>query len=149
MTKFTKRSDDGASRAGEASGKAVRDEKISGDGAPKGRTRKSELFQRLKAARTYADKTQEDLADALGITRSAIAYWEARDPDKRVVPTPLQLAQVARTCRIPYAWLVDESQACEALQRFMWELEKDFLEIEERLGRDLMLRVRERLGYNK
>ena len=43
--------------------------KAPGSRAPVGP--RSELWQRLRAARQYSDKTQEQIAKALGVTRAA------------------------------------------------------------------------------
>ena len=46
----------------------------------------SELWQRLRAAREHAKLTQQQIADACGVSREAVSQWEAKDPAKRKTP---------------------------------------------------------------
>lgn len=107
-----------ARRAGQASSTKAR--------MPKGRGAKSELHQRIRAARMYANKTQDAIAEALvpAISRAAVAYWEAVDPEKRSLPSPTQLMQVAKMCRVPIEWLMDDSQSVDGLYAYMQEQER-------------------------
>lgn len=64
-----------------------------------------ELWQRLRTARDHAGKTQQNIADLFGITREAVAQWEAKDPKKRT-QCPLQkLAVIAEATNVDFAWL--------------------------------------------
>ena len=43
----------------------------------------TELWQRIKTARKYADLRQQDVAVACGISRGAVAQWEYEDAARR------------------------------------------------------------------
>lgn len=70
---------------------------------------KSELWQRLRAARDYADKRQEDIAKACGVSRGAVALWERNIPDKRTRPDIRQIQIVAKETGLPLEWLLNDS----------------------------------------
>lgn len=70
---------------------------------------KSELWQRLKAARDYADKRQEDIAKACGVSRGAVALWERHIPEKRTRPDVRQIQVIAKVTGVPVEWLLNDN----------------------------------------
>jgi transcriptional regulator with XRE-family HTH domain len=82
----------------------------------------SELWQRLRQARKYADLTQADLAKACGVTRGAVALWEAAEIEHRTKPTTDHLVQISKKTRVPLEWLLNDAASTEAL----WKLTGEF-----------------------
>lgn len=70
---------------------------------------KSELWERLRAARGRAGLRQIDIADYFGIDRTAVAQWEARRPDRRTRPDIERLRALAKLTHTPLWWLMDDS----------------------------------------
>lgn len=81
--------------------------------------RKSELWQRLRAARDYGKKTQLDIARGLGLTRGAVALWEARGPEIRTNPTADQIMAVAAMTGVPADYILDDNQRPDDVFSFM------------------------------
>lgn len=69
---------------------------------------KSHLWQRIKLARTNAGMTQEQVGVKLGISRAAVAQWEAVQEEKRTTPSRDNLKDFARVTGAPLAWLYDD-----------------------------------------
>ena len=69
----------------------------------------SQLWQRLRAARKFADLTQANLAAACGITRSGYAFFEAGDPNSRTRPNTDQIMAIAKLTKVPIEWLLNDS----------------------------------------
>ena len=70
----------------------------------------SELWQRLREMRKFADKTQLDMAKAVGITRSAYAFWEwDKEDGRRTRPNVDQAQIIAKMCKVPIEWMLDDS----------------------------------------
>lgn len=69
----------------------------------------SQLWQRLRAARKFADLTQAQLAAACGITRSGYAFFEASDPGSRSRPNTDQIMAIAKLTRVPIDWLLNDA----------------------------------------
>lgn len=69
----------------------------------------SEMWMRLKTARKAADKTQLQLAKALGITRSGYAFLETPHDAHRTNPTITQLRTIAETTGVPLDLIVDDN----------------------------------------
>lgn len=82
----------------------------------------SELWQRLRQARKYADITQMDLAKACGVTRGAVALWESAEAEHRTKPTTDHLIQISKKTRVPLEWLLNDAASTEAL----WKLTGEF-----------------------
>lgn len=76
---------------------------------------KSELWQRLRAARRYADVTQGAIAKKLDLERSAVSQWEAVRPENRTHPSVAQLAVVSEMTGVPMWWLSDDDQHPESV----------------------------------
>ncbi|MBV8659753.1 MAG: helix-turn-helix domain-containing protein [Burkholderiales bacterium] len=66
----------------------------------------SVLWQRLKVARKRAGLTQQEVADACNVSRSAVSQWEI-EGDKK--PTVDNLRAFARATRTPLEWLMDDN----------------------------------------
>ena len=67
-----------------------------------------ETWQRLRAARTAAKKTQQQIADACGLTREAVSLWESPDPAKRNQISLGRLRVYAKVCGVSLESLLDE-----------------------------------------
>lgn len=67
-------------------------------------------YKKLKAARLHANLTQEQLAERLGISRAAVAQWEAKDPSKRTHPDLERVQAFCSATGAPLMWLLDENQ---------------------------------------
>jgi DNA-binding XRE family transcriptional regulator len=65
-----------------------------------------ELWQRIKHARKAARLTQEDLASKLGVSRVAVAHWEAANQDTRDYPEAHRLQDIASALNVSAGWLV-------------------------------------------
>lgn len=73
----------------------------------------SELSQRLRAARNYADLRQQDIADACAlagfkVSRSAVAQWEY-DDERKTTPSIEQVKVVAKRTGVPLDWLLNDN----------------------------------------
>jgi transcriptional regulator with XRE-family HTH domain len=60
------------------------------------------LAARIRRARRIAGISQQALADALGVTRSAVSNWES---DSGVRPATDRLAVMARALHVGFEWL--------------------------------------------
>lgn len=70
---------------------------------------KSELWQRLRMVRKYADLRQEDIAKACGISRAAVSQWEANEASKRTKPSINEVKTVARLSGVPVEWILNDA----------------------------------------
>lgn len=82
----------------------------------------SELWQRLRQARRYADLTQADLATHCNVTRGAVALWEAAEPEHRTKPTTDHLISVSKATTVPLEWLLNDASDLDSL----WRLKGEF-----------------------
>jgi transcriptional regulator with XRE-family HTH domain len=69
---------------------------------------KSELWQRIRAARMHAKMTQLQVAEALGISSSAVTQWEAKLPERRTTPDTNHLKRIAALFHAPIEWLLSD-----------------------------------------
>lgn len=69
----------------------------------------SELWQRIRCARHYANMTQQQLAAALVVSREAVSQWESADPAKRTNPTVKNLRKIALVTNCPIEWISETS----------------------------------------
>lgn len=74
---------------------------------------RSQLHERIRAARRFGKLTQERLAEKLEISKAAVAQWEAADSDKRTTPTRENLIGIHRHTGAPLDWLVDDTRGLE------------------------------------
>jgi len=86
----------------------------------------SELWQRLRQARKFADLTQQDLAKRCGVSRGAVALWEAAEPEHRTKPTTDHLIAVSKATRVPLEWLMNDASDVNEV----WRLTGEFGEVE-------------------
>lgn len=77
----------------------------------------SELWQRLRQARRYADLTQHDLAERCGVTRGAVALWEAAESEHRTRPTTEHCIRLAEVCGVPLEWLLNDASELDTIWR--------------------------------
>jgi len=82
-------------------------------------SRRSELWQRLRSARNYAEKTQGDVAKEMGLTRPAVSLWESRNASNRSNPTGEQLMQLSKYLGVPAGFLMDDTVDAEAVSEYM------------------------------
>jgi transcriptional regulator with XRE-family HTH domain len=61
-----------------------------------------DLAERIRKARRIAGMSQQALADAMGVTRSAVGNWEIVGGAR---PASARLAQLACTLRVNFEWL--------------------------------------------
>ena len=61
-----------------------------------------ELAERIRRARRIAGLSQQALADAVAVTRSAVGNWEAACGAR---PASERLAELARVLRVNFEWL--------------------------------------------
>lgn len=77
----------------------------------------SEMWQRLRQARRYADQTQAQLAQCCGVSRGAVALWEAAEPEHRTKPTTDHLIEIAKCTRVPLTWLLNDASDLDEIWR--------------------------------
>lgn len=76
--------------------------------------KRSELGQRIRAARKRAGLTQQQVAEDFGIDRTAVVQWESKDPKRATRPDVSRLEEFAKLTRTPLWWLLsDESDVSE------------------------------------
>lgn len=75
--------------------------------------KKSELWQRIRAARLRIGLRQSDVSDHLGVDRTAITQWEAKDPGRRTRPNIDRLEEFARLTKTPLWWLLSDDSDIE------------------------------------
>lgn len=77
----------------------------------------SEMWIRIRTARKAAEKTQSQMAKALGITRSGYAFLETSHAEYRTNPTITQLRTIAETTGVPLDLIVsDETDTTEIIR---------------------------------
>lgn len=64
-----------------------------------------DIGARVRAARSYADLSQQGLADAIGVERRIIGYIEGNET--RHVLTVPEAQRIAKACGVPFSFLVD------------------------------------------
>lgn len=74
----------------------------------------SEMWQRIRAARREARLTQQQLADKVGVSKAAVAQWEAKSRAQRTTPTTQNLLAISRETGAPVKWLTDNTQSAES-----------------------------------
>lgn len=80
------------------------------------------LAQRIKAARSYADLRQQDIADACTaaghkVSRSAVARWEY-DDERRTQPSIEHMKILAKRTGVPLDWLLNDNADLADIWRF-------------------------------
>jgi transcriptional regulator with XRE-family HTH domain len=78
----------------------------------------SALWQRLRAARHFGKKTQDQIAIAAGVSRPAIALWESVKADIRTMPSADQIMVFARECGVSPQFLLDNSADPESVYTY-------------------------------
>lgn len=68
----------------------------------------SQLWQRLRAARKYADLRQQDVATACGVGRTAVTLWESADENARTRPDLNLMPVLAKLYKLPVEWLMND-----------------------------------------
>lgn len=81
----------------------------------------SELWQRIRQARKFADLTQLDLSKACGVSRGAVAQWESAELEHRTKPTTDHLISIAKTTKVPLEWLMNDASDPNAIWRLTGE----------------------------
>lgn len=66
------------------------------------------MSKKIFTARKRAHLTQQQVADHLGISRSAISKWESDNPSQRTAPERDQLVRFAELVRVPVGFLMDD-----------------------------------------
>lgn len=83
----------------------------------------SELWQRLKAVRSFANKRQEDIAKICGVSRGAVAQWESKDPNNRTRPNIDQVQAISRTTNVPVEWILND----QVDPSDVWRIGRDYV----------------------
>lgn len=81
----------------------------------------TQLWQRLRQARKYADLTQADLAARCGVTRGAVALWEAEEAEHRTKPRTDHLLAIASATNVPIEWLLNDASKLDEIWRLSGE----------------------------
>lgn len=81
----------------------------------------SQLWERLRAARRYADLTQREVAIAVGLTRSAVAQWEAAEAEQRTRPSADHLIVFSKLTKAPLEWLMNDASRLDDLYKLASE----------------------------
>lgn len=70
----------------------------------------SEMWQRIRIARRYAQISQEKLGNlcAPPVSKSAVAQWESASPQKRTTPKLSNLNTIAQATGAPLNWLLSD-----------------------------------------
>lgn len=75
---------------------------------------KSNLRQRLEAARINAGLTHDQVSKIVGVSRSGYGQWVNKDEARRVNPPAFKLKLFADACKVPVDWLMsDDSDPAE------------------------------------
>ena len=82
----------------------------------------TQLWQRLRQARRYADLTQAALALECEVSRGAVALWEAEEPEHRTRPTTEHLIAISKVTGVPLEWLLNDASELDAI----WRLNGEF-----------------------
>ena len=69
---------------------------------------KSNLRQRLEAARIHAGLTHDQVSKIVGVSRSGYGQWVNRDESRRVNPPAFKLKLFADACKVPVDWLMSD-----------------------------------------
>lgn len=69
------------------------------------------LSKKIYTARKRAGFTQRQVADHLGIDRSAFTKWESNNPSQRTAPERDRLVEFARLVRTPVGYFLDDRLA--------------------------------------
>lgn len=77
----------------------------------------SQLWERLRAARRFADLTQREVAIAVGLTRSAVAQWEAAEAEQRTRPSAEHLIVISKLTKAPLEWLMNDASRLDDLYK--------------------------------
>lgn len=85
--------------------------------------KRSELWERLRAVRMYANKTQKDVAKELDVSRAAVALWESPTEGIRTSPSAQQIMAYAKVCNVPAQFLIDDTQRADDVYAYMQELQ--------------------------
>lgn len=92
------------------------------------KTIKSQLYQRIKAARVNAGFTQSELAVQCGVSRAAVALWESGDEERRTFPAHANLEKISNATGAPLYWLLsDESELNKSWEIATAEKQEHFL----------------------
>jgi transcriptional regulator with XRE-family HTH domain len=70
-----------------------------------------ELWQRLRHARSVNHVSQQQIADACGLTRVSVTKWESKDPTQRSEPRLDHLRIFAELTGFSFEWLAGSRQS--------------------------------------
>ena len=90
------------------------------------------LHFKIKAARRHANMTQQQLADAIGVSRPAVSLWESNDSEVRNEPTRTRLRKLSMITGAPLHWLMNDAD--NTLPENFDKVIRDIEKINHRLG---------------
>tara|TARA_R110001606_G_scaffold390030_1_gene556694 strand:- start:60 stop:344 length:285 start_codon:yes stop_codon:yes gene_type:complete len=76
--------------------------------------------------------TQQQLADAIGVSRPAVSLWESNDPKVRNEPTRTRLRKLSMITGAPLHWLMNDAD--NTLPENFDKVIRDIEKINHRLG---------------
>jgi len=76
--------------------------------------------------------TQQQLADAIGVSRPAVSLWESNDPGVRNEPTRTRLRKLSMITGAPLHWLMNDAD--NTLPENFDKVIRDIEKINHRLG---------------
>ena len=90
------------------------------------------LHLKIKASRRHCKMTQQQLADAIGVSRPAVSLWESNDPEVRNEPTRTRLRKLSMITGAPLHWLMNDAD--NTLPENFDKVIRDIEKINHRLG---------------
>lgn len=83
-----------------------------------------DIGARVRAARSYANLSQQQLADAIDVERRIIGYIEGNEPRHEL--TVPEAHKIAAACRVPASFLLDGWTATDGIEQRINALENAF-----------------------
>lgn len=71
------------------------------------------MYRRIRLARQHAGMTQQQVADAMGVSKASVAQWESRDENQRTKPSIENLIRYSKLTGAPVWWLLSTEELTE------------------------------------
>ncbi|WP_163833348.1 helix-turn-helix domain-containing protein [Spartinivicinus ruber] len=85
----------------------------------------AELWQKLRARRRELDLTQREVASFCGVSHGAVAQWEAKNPETRVIPRKKALNKLSEILEVDTDWFFDDSIGLTNYDECISDVEED------------------------